>query len=72
MKKCFVCSVGKDRKGNLIVYNVFECEYVNASNKLYCYVGNRGFIVYDNDVIECKNITSKEAYMLTKKLKMIV
>lgn len=22
MKKCFVCSVGKDEKGSLIVYNI--------------------------------------------------
>lgn len=72
MKKCFVCSAGKDDKGNFIVYNIIECEYVNASNKLYCYAGNHGFIVYDNEIIECKNLTTREAYMLAKKLKMIV
>ena len=72
MKKCLVCLVGKDENGNLIVYNIIECEYVNASNKLCCYAGNYAFTVYDNDVIECKNISSKEAYMLAKKLKMIL
>ena len=72
MKKCLVCSVGKDGNGDLIVYNIIECEYVNSSTYLCCYVGNHGFIVYDNNIIECKNITSKEAYSLAKKLKMIL
>ena len=72
MKKCLVCSVGKDNEGNLIVYNIFECNPNNASNKLFCYAGNYAFIVYDNKITECKNISSKEAYMLAKKLKMIL
>lgn len=72
MKKCFICSVGIDDKGNFIVYNIFACDPNNASNKLFCYAGNHAFIVYDNKITECKNIGSKEAYLLAKKLKMIV
>ena len=56
MKKCFICSVGIDDKGNFIVYNIFECNPNNASNKLFCYTGNHAFIVYDNKITECKNI----------------
>lgn len=72
MKKCFICSVGIDDKGNFIVYDIFECNPNNASNKLFCYTGNHAFIVYDNKITECKNIELKEAYLLAKKLKMIV
>lgn len=71
-KKCFVCSAGKDDKGNFIVYNIIECEPDNASNNLFCYAGNHAFTVYDNKITECKSISSKEAYMLAKKLKMMV
>ena len=71
MKKCLVCAVGKDDKENLIVYDVMECNRANASNHLYCDMGNHGFIVHNDKIVECKNVTFSEAYSLARELKMI-